>query len=118
MDNRKIFADNLRRFTESSGRTQSEIAAMIGVSRGTFSDWLKGRSYPRINKIQALADMFNVPKSALVEQEYYEEVDTDKIIQEVMQDPAALKLFLSIRKLSEKDRMTIEILVRQMTKEE
>ena len=71
LGNKKIFSRNLRRYVENSQRTQKEIAAYIGVSTGTFCDWMKGRAYPRMDKVQLLANYFGINKSELVEDVYF-----------------------------------------------
>ena len=67
MDANEIFSNNLKFFVIKSGRTQSRIAEDLGVSKGTFSDWVSGRSHPRMNKVQQIADYFGISKSDLVE---------------------------------------------------
>lgn len=67
LGNKEIFIRNLKRYLEISNKTQTEVAKGIGVTTGTFCDWLKGRAYPKIDKIQRLADYFGVSKSDLVE---------------------------------------------------
>ena len=67
LGNQEIFARNLKRYLDSSGKTQKEIADAISVSTGTFCDWIKGRTYPRMDKVQLLADYFGIQKSDLVE---------------------------------------------------
>lgn len=67
LGNKEIFSRNLKRYLAISGKTQREVAAVVGVSISTFCDWANGRLYPRMNKIQKLADFFGVKKSDLVE---------------------------------------------------
>lgn len=67
LGNKEIFSRNLVRYLENSGKTQKEVAKYVGVSTGTFCDWTKGRSYPRMNKVQLLAEFFGIKKSDLVE---------------------------------------------------
>lgn len=67
LGNKEIFIRNLNRYIEISGKKKIEVAKAVGVSTGTFADWLKGRSYPRMDKIQLLADCFGITKSDLVE---------------------------------------------------
>jgi repressor LexA len=68
LGNKEIFAKNLNRYLSLSGKSQKEVAAAVGVSSGTFCDWTKGRLYPRMNKLQLLADYFEISKSDLVEE--------------------------------------------------
>ena len=67
LGNKEIFARNLKRYLDNSGKTQKEVAAAIYVSTGTFCDWMNCRSYPRMDKIQLLAEYFGIQKSDLVE---------------------------------------------------
>ena len=67
LGSREIFTRNLKKFLQESGKTQKEVADAVGVSYGTFCDWTKGRAYPRMDKVQLLADFFEVRKSDLVD---------------------------------------------------
>lgn len=67
LGSREIFSRNLVRYLENSGKTQREVATAVGVSYGTFCDWTKGRAYPRMDKVQLLAEFFGIRKSDLVE---------------------------------------------------
>ena len=40
---------------------------MVGVASSTFNDWVKGKKYPRIDKIEMLANFFRIQKSDLIE---------------------------------------------------
>ena len=68
LGNKEIFARNLRHYLTVNGKTQREVSRAIGVTTGNFSDWLSCRSYPRMDKIQAVADYFGIRKSDLVEE--------------------------------------------------
>jgi len=65
---REIFAENLQSLIDSKGIDQTVLAEHLGVSNAAVSYWLSGEKYPRIDKIQKIADYFNVPKSSLTEQ--------------------------------------------------
>ncbi len=64
---KKIFVKNLLRYIDHSGKTQKEIADAIGVSPQTFNTWCQGIALPRMGKVQALADYFNINKSDLLD---------------------------------------------------
>lgn len=66
-DSHGIFAENLRFYISKSGRTQSEIADTLGIPLMTFNDWVRGKTYPRIDKLEMLAQYFGVSKSELIE---------------------------------------------------
>ena len=64
---KEVFARNLRFYMESRGKNQKELAEIVGVSAPTMNDWLKGKKYPRIDKIEILANYFGILKSDLIE---------------------------------------------------
>lgn len=82
--NKKVFAYNLLYYVERSGKTQREIAEIIGVSPSTLNTWITGTKYPRIDKIERLANLFGVLKSDLIEDraemEKKNDVLTDAVI--------------------------------------
>jgi repressor LexA len=60
--NREVFAKNLSKYLARSGRSQREMAEIVGVSPSTFNDWVNGRKYPRIDKIEFMANYFGILK--------------------------------------------------------
>mgnify|MGYP002515674152 CR=1 FL=1 len=64
---KETFAKNLTRYIEASGKTQKDIADYVGVSAPTMSDWANGKIFPRIDKIEMLANYFGCLKSDLIE---------------------------------------------------
>jgi transcriptional regulator with XRE-family HTH domain len=62
-----VFTDNLNKYVKFSGKTQLEISKAIGVSPQTFNSWTRGNAIPRMDKMQLLADYFNIAKSDLIE---------------------------------------------------
>ena len=67
LGNKEIFAKNLAHYVNRSGRDQRVIAEAVGVAPSTFNEWIKGKKYPRIDKIEMLANYFGVLKSDLIE---------------------------------------------------
>ena len=65
--NKETMAKNLSYYVEVSGRTQKELAEVAGVATSTFNDWIKAKKYPRIDKIEKLANYFGILKSDLIE---------------------------------------------------
>ena len=62
-----IFQKNLLHYLQEAHKTQKEVADAIGVQHQTFSTWCCGVAFPRMGKIQALADYFHINKSDLIE---------------------------------------------------
>lgn len=65
---KRIFARNLTRYIAQSGKTQKELADMFGVAQSTFNNWCTGARYPRMDKVEQLADYFGIKKSDLIEE--------------------------------------------------
>lgn len=67
MDNKNVFASNLKRYMEVKGKTRNDISEALGISYFTVSDWVNGKKYPRMDKVEMLANYFGVQKSDLIE---------------------------------------------------
>ena len=65
--NKKIFASNLRRFLDAHNMQDKDLCVITGASQTAVSEWLSAKKYPRIDKIEKIANYFGVPKSALIE---------------------------------------------------
>ena len=57
---RSAFPKILKAYMEKNGYNQSDIAKYLHVSKQTVSEWVKGNKFPRVDKMQALADLFGV----------------------------------------------------------
>lgn len=62
-----IFSANLKRYMEQSGEKTADLSNALGYPFSTVSDWVKGKKYPRMDKVQVLADHFGILKSDLTE---------------------------------------------------
>ena len=65
--NKEIFGKNLKWYLEATGKTQKEVAQYLQVNPSSVNDWIKGKKYPRIDKIELLAIYFGILKSDLIE---------------------------------------------------
>lgn len=75
---KEVFAKNLRMYMERKGITQKELAEIIGVSAPTMNDYLKANKYPRIDKIERMANYFGILKSDLIEEKNEERFEMHK----------------------------------------
>ena len=71
---KEVFARNLKRYMEMHGKNQKDMADVVGVSSATFSDYINAKKYPRIDKIDILADYFGILKSDLIEDKSQEDI--------------------------------------------
>ena len=67
LGNKEIFAKNLRYYMNLYNKTRNEVANDNNVSYTTLASWLNGDNYPRIDKIERLANYFRVNKADLIE---------------------------------------------------
>ena len=45
---------------DKKGVTDYRVSEDTGITKSTFSDWKSGRSMPKLDKLQILADYFGV----------------------------------------------------------
>ena len=67
LGNKEIMAKNIRHYMEKYNKTRQDMCDALGVKYTTFTDWVKGNSYPRIDKIELMANYFGISKADLVE---------------------------------------------------
>ena len=107
MDNKQIFSINLKRLMAQKGVSRQDLSKVLGVSYFTLSDWVNGKKYPRMDKVEMLADYFGVLKSDLIE-----EKGMNKTLPQVQTltegETALLKLFRQIPEDAQK--MYLEVL--------
>ena len=70
LGNRIIFAKNLKHYMDIYKVDRNQLCTALGFKYTTVSEWLAGNKYPRIDKIEMLANYFNVQKSDLIEDKH------------------------------------------------
>ena len=68
LGNKEIFSKNLKYYIEKSGKDRRELASIWGFPYSTVTEWINGRKYPRIDRIEIMADYFGILKSDLIEE--------------------------------------------------
>lgn len=58
--NKEVMSKNIRFYVEKINKDRREICKDLNVSYSTFSDWYNGNKYPRIDKIEAMANYFDI----------------------------------------------------------
>lgn len=67
LGNKEIFSKNLRYYMTLNAKTRNDICKDLGFKYTTFTDWYNGNIYPRIDKIEMIANYFRIEKSDLIE---------------------------------------------------
>ena len=65
--NKQVMAKNIRYYMEKNGLNSTDLALELDFKYSTVLDWLKANTYPRIDKIEMMANYFKIEKSDLVE---------------------------------------------------
>lgn len=56
LGNKKIFSQNLQKYMIQNNIDRNEICKALDFKYSTFADWYNGKKYPRIDKIENLAN--------------------------------------------------------------
>lgn len=115
LGNKETMAKNLRYYVERSGKTQRELCEIFGVATSTFNDWLKAKKYPRIDKVEIMANYFHILKSDLIEEKSEERKEMQKkndvlsdIILKLNEDEELLELVEALSKLGFEKRAAVK----------
>jgi XRE family transcriptional regulator len=79
LGNKQIMADNIKRLLSAKGLNPRQLAIALDFKYTTVNDWVNAKTYPRIDKIEMLANFFNVSKSDLVENKNKEMATTSPV---------------------------------------
>ena len=80
LGNKEIFAKNLNYYIDKSGKDRRQLAEIWKVPYSTLTGWVNAQKYPRIDKIEMMADYFGILKSDLIEEKLTEEKEKDNDI--------------------------------------
>lgn len=75
LGNKEIFAKNLKYYMEYYSKDRNTICEALNIPYTTFTDWYNAVTYPRIDKIELLANYFSIQKSDLIENKYKSSYD-------------------------------------------
>lgn len=65
--NKQIMAKNIQSQLDKRGLNAKEFALQLNFKYTTVLDWLHAKTYPRIDKIEKMANYFGIDKAMLVE---------------------------------------------------
>ncbi len=67
LGNKEVFAKNLNYYMALNKKNRTDVCRDLDIPYSTFTDWCNANIYPRIDKIELLANYFDIKKSDLVE---------------------------------------------------
>lgn len=126
LGSKEIMAKNIRKYMERSGVSPSNVCADLGFPLPTFSDWIHAKTYPRIDKIEMMANYFGCKKSDLVEDwensnqnaSYYIDAATAKKAQEIFSNKDLALLFDAAIDASPEDIQTVHQMLLALKRKE
>ncbi|MGK0551949.1 S24 family peptidase [Enterococcus faecalis] len=68
LGNKEVMAKNIQYYMDRQGIDRKKLSADLSISYTTLTDWLKAKTYPRIDKIEMLSNYFSISKADLVEE--------------------------------------------------
>ena len=112
--------DRYCKLRDEKGVKDATVARETGIPRSTFTDWKNGRSQPKNDKIQRIADYFGVTVDYFTNdptngqsESYYLNQETAEIAQEVFENPDLRILFDAARNVKpENIKLAAEMLRR------
>ena len=72
LGNKEILSKNLKYYIDKSGKDRRQLAEAWGVPYSTLTGWINAQKYPRIDKIEIMADYFGIMKADLIEEKLVE----------------------------------------------
>ena len=101
---RDVFIQNINRIMKEKNKTQKQISTDLKIPLSTVSSWVNGQSYPRVDKMQKLADYLNVSMRALTDktdQISEEEIFSQNLTRFIENKKASIKALSKLCKVSE-----------------
>ena len=71
LGNKEVMSKNIKKYLDIHGMSRKDLSKRLNVGYTTVSDWINAITYPRIDKIEQMANMWNIQKSDLVEEKQY-----------------------------------------------
>lgn len=106
---------------QNHGITSYKVAKETGISQTTFSNWKSGRSTPKADALQKIADYFGVTVDYLMNGEekvrgetYYLDDDAREIAQFMFENPEYKVLFDASRRVKKSDIEFVKEMIDRM----
>ena len=122
LGNKEIMAENIQYFMEKKGIDRTKLSKDLGIAYSTLSDWINAVKYPRIDKIEIMANYFGISKADLVEkrntENYYLNDETSQIAQDIFENKELRLLFDAARDAEPEDLETVHSMLLALKRKE
>lgn len=68
LGNKKAMSKNIKKYMAVNNVDRMKLSRDLKIKYSTLSDWINEKTYPRIDKIELMANYFNVTKADLIEE--------------------------------------------------
>lgn len=119
--NKKIFVKNLNYYMTINNKKQADLVTELGLKTSTVSDWVNGKKYPRVDKMQLLADYFGILKSDLTEEHDTSKLTDDIELQEYLEElknRSEMRMLFSLAKDATKEDVEKAVKIIEALKED
>lgn len=117
----EIFAKLLK----AKGCTAYQVSKATGIAQSTLSDWKNGKSIPKADKIQKIADFFGVSAEYLMtgkegedDNKYYINEETAAIAQDIFENKELRLLFDAARDADPEDLEAVHTMLLALKRKE
>lgn len=116
---KQVFSNNLKRQLALHDKQPVDLVNDLGIPFSTVSNWINGLKFPRMGKIELLAQYFGVEKSALIEETapedpYYLNEDARELAEFLFHNPEYKVLFDASRKVKKEDIEFVKQMIDRM----
>ena len=106
---KKVFSKNLRYQLIVHDKQPVDIVNDLKIPFSTVSNWINGMKFPRMGKVEMLANYFGIEKSDLIEEKKGEQSASDNITYPIPEDiKDMITMYLS---MDEQDKNEIMMLM-------
>lgn len=77
LGNKEIMAENIQYYLAKNAKAPIDMVRDLEFKQTTVYDWINARTYPRIDKIEMMANYFGIDKSDLVEKRNTDEIHSN-----------------------------------------
>ncbi len=119
----QVFAKRLRHYLDANDMTQSDLAKKLGVGTTSVYNWCNGLKSPRMDKVDAMCEIFHCRRSDLIADAegeddhaglhvYYFDPKTAAIAQEIHDNRQMQILFDAARDATPEQLRAVQALIR------
>ena len=116
LGNKEVMAKNIRKQLESRGLNVKDFAARMDFKYSTVLDWVNAKTYPRIDKIELMANYFGIEKADLIEENNQlhttseESIDLSNLREKVVMFDGKPLSEDDVKKIEQIIRLSIEVM--------